>query len=257
MNHGNNLNATTGRYPIPYAQEGTLKPLQYAKWMLQLKAAMSATGCAAAFSATAETDLNTASEAANVSIAQIAALKRNTNAVGICTIAFSTNNGLLAMVHASINNDWPGGRAWVIYQRVTAKYEKDNMVGETQREKMLDAITMKRNEDPQEMLGHIAACNMVFARTGNTLDDKDMILQAHKKLPLDLYASAITAAQMKWEITNANQQMTFSFFEAKIAKHYEMLKEAAEHRSAELTLARDGGDPRWQRGRRGRGGRGG
>ena len=125
------------------------------------------------------------------------------------------------------------------------------MVGKTQREKMLDAIMMKRNEDPQEMLGHIAACNMVFARAGNTLDDEEMIMQAHKKLPLDLYASAITSAQMKWDSTNANQQMTFTFFEGKITEHYKMLKEAAQHRSAELTLTRDGGDPRWQRGRRG------
>ena len=88
MNQGNNLNATTGRYPIPYAKEGTFSPLEYAKYMLQLKAAMSAAGCAAAWGATAETDLDTASEAANATLIQRAALKRNISAVGICTIAF-------------------------------------------------------------------------------------------------------------------------------------------------------------------------
>ena len=235
----NNNIATTGKYPIPYAKAGTLTLQEYARYMMQLRAAMSAAKCEAAWKATSETGLDEASEAANTSNAQKAALKRNTDAVGILTVSFSTNTGLLASLHRTISNDWPTGRAWMVYDRLTKKYEKNSMVGATQRKKMLDAITMKRKEDPQDMFDAIAACNMVFARTGNTLTDEEMILQAHLKLPLDLYGNAITTAQIDWSSSHGQDQMTFDFFEDKINEHYDMLKEAEGTRDNEVTLVNE------------------
>merc|ERR1712224_857017 len=132
--------------------------------MMGTRAAMSAAKCEVAFRATPDPALDETSEAANVSANQRAAVKRNLDAIGILTVSFMGNPGMMSILYRTVNNDWPNGRAWMVFARLTKKYEKDTMVAEEQRKHMLSQITMKKNDDPETVFNQIATINMHFGK---------------------------------------------------------------------------------------------
>ena len=205
---------TTGKFPIPKAPPGRWTHAQYATLMMALLAAMNAAKCEPAFRATSEHDLDETSEASNVSDDQKKALKRNSDAVGILTVCFATNSGMMSILARTIvNPQWPHGRAWMVYDRLTKKYEKTNIVAETQQERMLNNITMKAHEDPGAIFQEIYTINMYFTRSGLSMSDKGMMTKAHSKLPLDLCGDAIKTAQLDWKVDHRNDPMTVNFIE--------------------------------------------
>ena len=56
--------------------------------------------------------------------------------------AFSENMILLSYCIQSINTDWPNGRAWYVLEKIQKKFERTDMIGDLQRDKLLSEIIL-------------------------------------------------------------------------------------------------------------------
>ena len=81
------------------------------------------------------------------------ALIKNRMAVTAFTMAFWNNEDqyCMNMVLDSKTTEWPSRQAWVIISELQEEYAPTNLMGDTEQQRELEAIQMKRDANPKEL----------------------------------------------------------------------------------------------------------
>jgi hypothetical protein len=93
---------------------------------------------------------------------QLKAKNRNANAVAQFTMAFVTETAMPFIYEGMVNNDWPGGLAYLVVKAIKRKHMPDDTVSKVELRRQLNGISMKKGEDPAVLGTQIASIKVRF-----------------------------------------------------------------------------------------------
>ena len=122
-----------------------------------------------------------------------AARKRNDMAVANLTMAFQTDK-LLGLVYKSQDDNWPGGKAHLIVERMMKKYMPKDTMSRVEMRQGLNKVSMKKDEDPTTLFEQLSAIENAYNTESRKIDEDDLVAVILDKAPKE-YKSVITAEQ--------------------------------------------------------------
>ena len=148
---------TTGKVPIPRFKAGHITDAAYIEMELQLKAALTSQQCGDAWSSIPCVADDTAEDAAanTRNDANKKKIEQCNVAIALLIASFSQNKSLTAVIKRSCTTEWPNGRPWDIFDRLTRRFKRFNKAGRQHRMAQLAAIAMGRNDNPQDMFDEV------------------------------------------------------------------------------------------------------
>jgi hypothetical protein len=167
------------------------------------------------------------------------------------------------------DTDWPNGQIHLIVTEINERH-KDSGEGisdshaRLEQKKLLQELSMKRNEDPNNLFESLAAIKLLYSGTKIPLKDNEMRDTIFKKLPA-VYSNTLNTAEDVWKLKNPSKVYTYKILQKEILKAYKVSHKNVEpgSQSKEVVLftntgGRDGrGVGRGGRSGRGRDGQGG
>jgi len=146
----------TGRVPIPRFKSGEIDPNAWNRAEAQLKAAFTSQGCGGAWSSTpCVADPDNENSDVNKHEDNKERIAQHNSALALLTASFSQNKQLTAVISRSITTGWSNGRTWNIFDRLQKKFKRFNKAGRQQRMAQMAAITMGKNDNPQDMFDEV------------------------------------------------------------------------------------------------------
>ena len=155
------------------------KPEHYQVWITRFRAYAGVLGFSASLKdfgetslpATEEEDLD---ELDTVQVPRIKARKRNAVAVANLTMAFTTDKAM-SIVYDSATTSWPSGLAWKIIKAMKKKYQPEDTISRVELRRQLNAVTMKRNEDPATLFEQISGVKNSYNTATQTISKEELI----------------------------------------------------------------------------------
>ena len=147
----------TGKVPIPRFKAGPITDAAYIETKLQLKAALTSQQCGDAWSSIpCVADDSAEDAAANTSNdANKKKIVQSNSAMALLIASFTLNTSLMAVIKRSRSTEWPNGRPWEVYNRLTRRFKRFDKAGRQHRMAQLAAIAMGRNDNPQDMFDEV------------------------------------------------------------------------------------------------------
>ena len=138
----------TGKVPIPRFKAGAISPGEWNESEIQLKAALTSQQCGAAWSTTpCVEDTSAEAAVANAGGDAVKKIERCNAAIALLIASFSQNKSLTAVIKRSRTTEWPNGRPWDIFDRLTRRFKRFDKAGRQQRMAQLAAIAMGPHKD--------------------------------------------------------------------------------------------------------------
>jgi hypothetical protein len=98
----------------------------------------------------------------------------------------------MAVINKSKSTEWPGGLAWNINESLIKKYRPNNIVAQAEMRQRLNAVSMKKNEDPSTLFEHLAEIETIYNGMGKTIDQDDSVDVVLTAAPKDYHAVLTT-----------------------------------------------------------------
>ena len=152
----------TGKVPIPRFKAGPISAGEWNEAEIQMKAALTSQQCGDAWS-TVPCVEDPSAEAARANLVGdgITKIRTCNAAIALLIAAFSQNKSLTAVIKRSRTNEWPNGRPWDIFDRLTQRFKRFDKARRQQRMAQLAAIAMGRNDNPQDMFNEVQDLSLI------------------------------------------------------------------------------------------------
>ena len=113
----------TGKVPIPKFKSGKITPSEWIEAELQLKAALTSQQCKDAWNTTpCVADDSAEDAAANTREDAVKKIEQCNAAIALLIASFSQNKSLTLVIKRSRSTEWPNGRPWEVYDRLTQRF---------------------------------------------------------------------------------------------------------------------------------------
>ena len=146
----------------------------------------------AAIGSAAETDLpNQESERTGDTAEQIAARKRNSNAIYAFTLAF-TSDGLMQMVFASQTLLFSNGLAYLVVKSLMKRFQPDDTISRVEMRMELHKVSMAAQDDPMTLFEHLSSLQNRYKKI--QIPKEDLIAVILSVAPKE-YTPVLTAEQ--------------------------------------------------------------
>lgn len=128
------------------------------------------------------------------------AVKRNNLAMATFTMAFTTE-ALMNVVYKAQSDDWPQGLAHLVVKALLDKYRPRDLITRVELRQQMNAISMKKDDDPTTLFEQIAAVENQYTALARqlgsgtkkiTLDEEDIMGAIIDKAPKE-YQSVLTS----------------------------------------------------------------
>jgi hypothetical protein len=111
------------------------------------------------------------------------------NTVNMRAVAYYTMTmksvRLMAFINKSKTVEWPGGLEWNFNQSMIKKYRPTHGVAQSEMCQRLNALSMKKNEDPETLFEQLAEIEAIYNGMGKTIDQDDMVTVVLTAAPKD------------------------------------------------------------------------
>jgi hypothetical protein len=124
---------------------------------------------------------------------QIAALKRNADALQWFALSFETNQ-LVELITATYTEEFPNGLAHVVQSRLDKKYRPKDAAALVRMQNSLKELGYNNNDDPSVFFGKIA--NIKAQYGGDGVSKAELIATVLGKLPIE-FVSTLMAEQLR------------------------------------------------------------
>jgi hypothetical protein len=124
---------------------------------------------------------------------KIATGKRNMLAMAHLTMALGTES-LLNKVSAVCDEQWPGGLAWKLVDKLKEQYQPKDRVAGVEMKRKLNAVSMKKKDKPSKLFDQIKSIENQYSEMIKKLDEEDKIAIVFEKAPAE-YSGILAATE--------------------------------------------------------------
>ena len=121
------------------------------------------------------------------------AKKLNAIAIANLTMAF-TSESLIGMVYQAKKSKWPGGLAYMVVDSLFKKYVPQDLVSKIELRRALNAISMKKEEDPANLFEAISGIENKYNTSTFQLPEEEKIATILENAPAE-YSTVLTCEQ--------------------------------------------------------------
>jgi hypothetical protein len=113
-----------------------------------------------------------------------AAKDRNAAAIAQFTSMFITESAMTFMCEGMVNSDCPGGLAHLVVRAtIKKKLMPDDAVSKVKLRRQLNAISMKKGDDPAVLVTQIASIKVRCNKPGRPIDETELIADVMSQAP--------------------------------------------------------------------------
>ena len=94
---------------------------------------------------------------------------QNVVAIAQLAMAFSTDTAMPFLHKGMANQNWPKGVAYLVVKAIKTQYVPNNLILKVELHQKLNAVRMKKNDDPAELFNQISAIKVKSNKPGQAM----------------------------------------------------------------------------------------
>jgi hypothetical protein len=111
-------------------------------------------------------------------------------------MVFITEMAMSFIYEGMVDDDWPGGLAYLVVRAIKKKHMPDDTVSKVELRRQLNGINMKKGNDPAVLGTQIASIKVRFNKPGQTIDETEFIAAVIAQAPV-IYTGVLTSEQLR------------------------------------------------------------
>jgi hypothetical protein len=115
---------------------------------------------------------------------QLKAKNCSANTVAQFTMAFVTETAMSFIYEGMINNEWPGGLAYLVVKAIKRKHMPDDTFLKVELRRQLNGISVQKGGDPAVLGTQIASIKVRFNTPGHAIDETEFIAVVIAQAPV-------------------------------------------------------------------------
>src|SRR5688500_10535207 len=124
---------------------------------------------------------------------QLKAKRANKVAMANLMMAF-VSEGLMGLIHQSMDNDWPSGQAWKVIDGLHRRYVPPDFMSHVEMRQALNGVTMKLEDNPVSLFETLSGIKNRYQSTSVKVTDEELIATVLEKAPRE-YSTVLTCEQ--------------------------------------------------------------